>query len=93
MLFSVILLYIFIYNYKTDFPKLLFRLNPRNFQLITLGDERNFRRTNFNPSDPTIIYLMGFSEATTGISTVTLRDGELTIIHTILFHVENAGDI
>ncbi|RVE45509.1 hypothetical protein evm_009848 [Chilo suppressalis] len=58
--------------------KLFTRSNPRNFQLIPLGNTRAFRRTSFDSSVPTIIYLMGFSEASTGPSTTTLKDAYLS---------------
>ncbi|KAI5638434.1 lipase domain-containing protein [Phthorimaea operculella] len=55
--------------------KLFTRSNPTNFQIIAQGAPNLSRRTNFDPGNPTIIYLMGFTEATTGPSTTTLRDG------------------
>ncbi|KAG6451420.1 pancreatic lipase-related protein 2 [Manduca sexta] len=58
--------------------KLFTRLNPTVYQIIPLGDQNALRATNFNATNPTVIYLMGFSEATTGVSTKTLRDAHLS---------------
>ncbi|KAJ2945741.1 hypothetical protein O0L34_g584 [Tuta absoluta] len=58
--------------------KLFTRSNPTDFQRIPQGDPNLSRRTNFDPGNPTIIYLMGFTEATTGPSTTTLRDAYLS---------------
>ncbi|KAJ0174540.1 hypothetical protein K1T71_009648 [Dendrolimus kikuchii] len=57
--------------------KLYTRANPTEFQVIQREDEAGFRNTNFDPSNPTVIYLMGFSESASGVSTVTLRDAYL----------------
>ncbi|XP_063625575.1 pancreatic lipase-related protein 3 [Cydia splendana] len=58
--------------------KLFTRSNPTTFELISGGNRASLRRTRFNVSNPTIIYLMGFTEATTGRSTTTLRDAYLS---------------
>lgn len=38
------------------------------------------RATSFDFSSPTVIYLMGFSESTSGVGTTTVRDGKETLI-------------
>ncbi|XP_053610563.1 pancreatic lipase-related protein 2 [Plodia interpunctella] len=58
--------------------KLFTRANRRTFQIIPVGDSAALRSTNFDPRNPTVIYLMGFSEATTGVSTTTLRNAYLS---------------
>ncbi|XP_037972759.2 pancreatic lipase-related protein 2 isoform X1 [Plutella xylostella] len=58
--------------------KLFTRSNPTEFQVIVPGNLRKLETTNFNQSAPTVIYLMGFSEATTGPSTTTIRDAYLS---------------
>lgn len=57
--------------------KLYTRSNPRTFQLIINGDASSLTTTNFNQTNPTIIYVMGFSESITGPSTITIRDAYL----------------
>ncbi|KAL4711535.1 hypothetical protein ACJJTC_000551 [Scirpophaga incertulas] len=58
--------------------KLFTRTNPDVFQLIPVGNLVALRSSNFNVSSPTVIYLMGFSEASTGPSTTTLRNTYLS---------------
>ncbi|XP_049875823.1 pancreatic lipase-related protein 2 [Pectinophora gossypiella] len=57
--------------------KLFTRSNPRDFQIIQGGDAAGLRGTNFDPRLPTIIYLPGFTEVSTGPSTTTLRNSYL----------------
>ncbi|XP_026321361.1 pancreatic triacylglycerol lipase [Hyposmocoma kahamanoa] len=58
--------------------RLFTRSNPTVFELIPQGDANALRRTSFNPVNPTVIYLMGFSETVAGPSTITLRDAHLS---------------
>ncbi|XP_073961734.1 pancreatic lipase-related protein 2 isoform X2 [Choristoneura fumiferana] len=58
--------------------KLFTRANPTEFEYLVVGDVASLRRTRFNASNPTVIYLMGFTEVTTGRSTTTLRDAYLS---------------
>ncbi|XP_013189695.2 pancreatic lipase-related protein 2 [Amyelois transitella] len=57
--------------------KLFTRANSRTFQIIPVGDSATLRRSNLDTTIPTVIYLMGFSEATSGTSTTTLRNAYL----------------
>ncbi|XP_047031861.1 pancreatic lipase-related protein 2 [Helicoverpa zea] len=57
--------------------KLFTRLNPTTFQILPPNDVNGIRATNFNFANPTVIYLMGFSESTSGVGTSTVRDAHL----------------
>ncbi|KAJ8712438.1 hypothetical protein PYW07_005280 [Mythimna separata] len=57
--------------------KLFTRSNPTQFQIIPPNDVNGLRATAFDFSSPTVIYLMGFSESTSGVGTTTVRDAHL----------------
>uniref|UniRef100_A0A2H1WZN2 SFRICE_020050 n=1 Tax=Spodoptera frugiperda TaxID=7108 RepID=A0A2H1WZN2_SPOFR len=57
--------------------KLFTRSNPTTFQIIPPNDVNALRRTSFDFSNPTVIYLMGFSESVSGVGTTTVRDAHL----------------
>ncbi|CAB3234225.1 unnamed protein product [Arctia plantaginis] len=58
--------------------KLFTRSNPTIFQVIPSNDVAGLRASGFNLNNPTVIYLMGFSESSSGISTSTVRNAFLT---------------
>ncbi|CAK1555731.1 unnamed protein product [Leptosia nina] len=58
--------------------KLFTRPFFRKFEIIKVNDLESVTRSRFNASYPTVMYLFGFSEASTGVSTVTLRNAYLS---------------
>ncbi|XP_052755061.1 pancreatic lipase-related protein 2 [Galleria mellonella] len=58
--------------------QLFTRANPTSPQTIPERDVEGLQRTNFDFNNPTVIYLMGFSESINGISTTTLRNAYLS---------------
>ncbi|XP_004931720.1 pancreatic lipase-related protein 2 [Bombyx mori] len=67
---------------STDIQYQLFtRLNPTRYQVIPVGLQNGLGVTSFNFSNPTVLYLMGFSESTRGVSTTTLRNAYLNSGH------------
>ncbi|CAH2043977.1 unnamed protein product, partial [Iphiclides podalirius] len=54
--------------------KLFTRAHPTTFQTIPSDNFAELSRTDFDPSKPTVIYVMGFSEVINGASTTTLRN-------------------
>ncbi|CAH4035432.1 endothelial lipase isoform X1 [Pieris brassicae] len=67
---------------RNDRIDIIYKLFTRpflgTFEIIRNNDLRSLTRTRFNTSHPTIIYLFGFSEASTGISTLTLKNAYLS---------------
>ncbi|XP_068617911.1 phospholipase A1 [Battus philenor] len=57
--------------------KIATRAHPNTFLSVPSGNFGELLRTDFNASRPTVIYIMGFSEATTGPSTLTMRSAYL----------------
>ncbi|XP_072945015.1 pancreatic triacylglycerol lipase [Epargyreus clarus] len=57
--------------------KLFTRSHPNTFEILT-QDLGALSRTDFDRNRPTVVYLIGFSEATTGPSTVTMRNAYLS---------------
>ncbi|CAH2093088.1 unnamed protein product [Euphydryas editha] len=57
--------------------KLFTRSNPNSFDLIDPGRPNALFRTRFSTNRPTVIYLFGFSEASTGPSTTNLKNAFL----------------
>ncbi|KPI99875.1 PREDICTED: inactive pancreatic lipase-related protein 1 [Papilio xuthus] len=54
--------------------KLFNRAHPTTFHTVPSNNLTELSRTDFDISKPTVIYVMGFSEAITGPSTITMRD-------------------
>ncbi|KAL0821912.1 hypothetical protein ABMA28_005310 [Loxostege sticticalis] len=57
--------------------KLFTRVNPKTFQVLQPGRASDLQQSPFDFTRPTVIYLMGFSESTSGPSTTTMRDAYL----------------
>lgn len=57
---------------------MFFRADPNSFELIRPGQPNALSSTRFSTNRPTIVYLFGFSEASTGPSTTDLKNGKST---------------
>ncbi|XP_075980166.1 pancreatic lipase-related protein 2 [Anticarsia gemmatalis] len=53
------------------------RSNPTTYQVIPVNDTAGLRASGFDFANPTVIYLMGFSESTQGIGTTTVKNAFL----------------
>ncbi|XP_015591504.2 inactive pancreatic lipase-related protein 1-like [Cephus cinctus] len=61
------------------------RRNPTTANLLKLNETASLQRSNFNRSNPTVLYIHGYSERAPGLSGATIRDvylrrGEYNII-------------
>ncbi|XP_038222315.1 lipase member I [Zerene cesonia] len=67
---------------RNDRNDIKYRLFTRPYlhspELIKVNDRNSLLRSRYNASYPTVIYLFGFSEAPTGVSTVTLKNAFLS---------------
>ena len=56
-------------------------------QTIQPGNACSLRRSNFNASLQTVIYIHGYSERSPGKSGDTIKNGECYVIHSLVYNL------